>query len=115
MDKVQQIVQCADKHLAQEIKVMEVHDLTPLADYFIVMHGRNHRQVDAIVTAIIELADEANYPIKSIEGKNEGQWTLIDMNDVIVHVFLQSEREVYSLERIWEDAPRVDISEWVNE
>lgn len=115
LEKLEIIVRAADDRLAQEIVVMDVAKLTPLADYFVVMHARNDRQLSAIVEEIIDKAHENNIEIKNTEGKSGGKWILIDMNDIIVHVFHHSERANYNLEKIWQDAPLVDIHEWVAE
>ncbi len=77
--------------------------------------GRNNRQIQAIVNDIIESEQKAQVEVKSVEGKDSAKWILIDLGDVIVHVFTQDEREFYQLEKLWADAPFVDISTWVTE
>ncbi|GBD66461.1 putative uncharacterized protein [Tetragenococcus halophilus subsp. halophilus] len=86
-----------------------------LADYFMICSGRNNRQIQAIVNDIIESEQKAQVEVKSVEGKDSAKWILIDLGDVIVHVFTQDEREFYQLEKLWADAPFVDISTWVTE
>lgn len=115
IEKLEIIVKAADYRLAQEITVLDVAELSPLADYFVIMHARNERQLSAIIQEIRETADEHQIPIKNVEGKSGGKWILIDMYDIIIHVFHYSERATYGLEKIWEDAPLVDISEWIVE
>lgn len=109
------IVKAADDRLAQDIVAMEVGNLTPLADYFVVMHSSNEKQMGAIVDAIIEAAHKANVEIKNVEGKGGGKWILIDAYDVVVHVFYHSERAHYNIEKVWKDAPLVDVSGWITE
>lgn len=77
--------------------------------------GRNNRQIQAIVNDIIESEQKAQVEVKSVEGRDSAKWILIDLGDVIVHVFTQDEREFYQLEKLWADAPFVDISTWVTE
>lgn len=112
-ENLEVIVKAADDRLAQEIMIMDVAQLTPLADFFMVMHAKNEKQLGAIVDAVVEAAEKANIPVKSIEGKDGGKWILIDLYDIIVHVFYYSERSHYNIEKVWRDAPLVDISDWI--
>lgn len=109
------VVQAADDKLAEDIIAMDVSDLTVLSDYFVVTNGRNDRQMAAIVEGIVQAAGKHNIPVKNVEGKDSGKWTLIDLNYVIVHVFSSDERSYYNLEKLWSDAPVVDISDLVSE
>lgn len=109
------VVKAADDKLAENIVVMDVRGLTSLGDYFVVMNGRNERQMGAIVDGIVESVHKNKIELKNQEGKDSGAWTLIDLNDVIVHVFSSDERSYYNLEKLWSDAPLVDISKWVTE
>lgn len=115
IEKLEVIVRAADDRLAQDIMALDVAQLTPLADYFVVMDAKNDRQLAAIVDEITTVAHKNNFDLKNVEGKSGGKWVLIDMNDIIVHVFHYSERANYNLEKIWQDAPLVDIKEWVTE
>lgn len=114
LENLKVIVKAADDRLAQEIMVMDVAELTPLADYFMVMHASNEKQLGAIVDSIVVAAEKANIPVKNIEGKDGGKWILVDLYDIIVHVFYHSERAHYNVEKVWRDAPLVDISEWIS-
>lgn len=115
LEQLEVVVRAADDRLAQDIMALEVANLTPLADYFVVMHARNDKQLDAIVESIVDAAHDAHMEVKSIEGKDGGKWVLIDMVDVVAHVFYYSERGHYNLEKLWKDAPLVDVSSWVSE
>ncbi|MGO4943018.1 ribosome silencing factor [Ruoffia tabacinasalis] len=114
-EKLEVIVRAADDRLAQDIMVLDVAQLTPLAEYFVVMDAKNDRQLSAIVNEITSVIEENNFELKNVEGKNGGKWVLIDMNDIIIHVFHYSERANYNLEKIWQDAPLVDVSDWISE
>ena len=105
------VVQAADDKLAQDIVALDVRHVTPLADYFVIMQGRNDKQIEAIVGAIIEKAHERQLPVKSVEGRDGSSWVLIDLQDVIVHVFSEAERVHYQLEKMWHDAPLVSVEE----
>ena len=71
--------------------------------------------ISAIVDAISEEEKKAKVQIRRVEGKDGGKWILIDLGDVIVHVFSTSERAFYNLEKLWSDAPLVAISDWIDE
>lgn len=106
-------MKAADDKRAEEIIAMDVSKVSLLADYFVICHGNNDRQVLAIANEIEEKAEKAGYKISRIEGKDSAKWVLIDLNDVIVHVFYGEERSFYNLEKLWRDAPLVDISAMV--
>ena len=94
---------------------LEVKDISLLADYFLICSANSDRQVSAIVDAVVEEAHKAKIKVNRIEGKEGGKWILIDLGDVIVHVFSTTERAFYNLEKLWSDAPLVAISEWIDE
>lgn len=75
--------------------------------------GNTDRRINAIVDEVVEQAYKNQIDVKRVEGKEASKWVLIDLGDVIVHVFNQSEREFYQLEKLWSDAPLVDLSEMV--
>lgn len=75
--------------------------------------GNTDRRINAIVDEVVEQAYKNQVDVKCVEGKEASKWVLIDLGDVIVHVFNQSEREFYQLEKLWSDAPLVDLSEMV--
>ena len=100
---------CEDK-LAQEVVALDVASLTPVAEYFVITHGKNEKQVQAIVDAVEEAVEKEGFEVRSIEGKDGGKWILMDLNDVIVHVFYYEDREYYNLEKLWNDAPIVNIA-----
>lgn len=93
---------------------LDVRAMTPLTDYFLIVDASNERQVQAIVDSIIETCHKHQIEIKSVEGKNGSKWILIDLGEVVVHVFYYSERAYYNLEKIWLEAPLVDISQWID-
>ena len=112
---LEMVVKAADGRRAEDIVALKVDEISPMADYFVIMTGGSNRQVQAIANAIIEAAHENGVDIKSVEGKQEAQWVLIDLGDVVVHVFREETRHYYNLEKLWSDAPLVDLSEWVKE
>ena len=108
-------VRAADSKHAEDIMALDVQEISLLADYFVICSGNSDRQINAIVEDIVEQEQKAQVEIKRVEGKDGGKWVLIDLGDVIVHVFNNSERSFYNLEKLWSDAPLVDIHEGVVE
>lgn len=80
-------------------------NISDMTDYFVVTHGNNERQVQAIARAVKEAANEQNVDVKRMEGYNEARWILIDLADVVVHVFHKDERNYYNIEKLYQDAP----------
>src|SRR5699024_5877216 len=97
---------CDDKR-AKDIVALEMGDLSMVADYFLICHGNNERQVQAIARGIKEKMDEKYIDIDRIEGYERGRWVLVDVGDVVCHVFHTEERNYYNLERLWGDADRI--------
>ncbi|EPX3593145.1 ribosome silencing factor [Enterococcus faecalis] len=107
-------VKAADSKRAEEIVALDVRDISLLADYFLICQANSERQINAIVDEINEQGAKNQVEVKRVEGKEGGKWILIDLGDVIVHVFQSSERAFYNLEKLWSDAPMVDLSAWVD-
>ena len=93
-------VKAADSKRAVDIVALNVSQVSLLADYFLICSANSDRQINAIVDEIIDKEEEAQVEVKRVEGKDGGKWVLIDLGDVIVHVFSTSEREFYNLEKL---------------
>ncbi len=94
---------------ALDLVILEVKNLSSFADYFVICSGNSDRQVQAIASHVEEkLGEEKIHPL-GVEGKREGRWVLLDYGDVIVHIFFQPVREFYDLERLWSEAPRLQL------
>lgn len=109
-----EIVKILDKKKAIDIRVLEISEHSIVADYFVIVSGTSNTHVKA-------LADEVDYELGlkdikpyHIEGKATG-WILLDYNSVLVHIFTGETRDYYNLERLWQDALEVDISDIVTE
>ena len=111
LERVRRIAEAARDRKASEILALDVREVTSIADTFLIMTGNSSRQVGAIGDGIQQLIqdDEEEEEPLGVEGLNEGRWLLFDLNDVIVHVFLPEMRALYDLERLWHDAPRLDL------
>lgn len=106
------IAQAADDRKGADITLLNVADVSYLADYFVIVTGFSPTQVKAIADAIDEKVTQVCHkqPLR-MEGKSESSWILIDYGDVIVHVFLPQEREFYGLEAFWGHAQALDFSQ----
>ena len=112
---LEMVVKAADGRRAEDITALKVDEISPMADYFVIMTGGSDRQVQAIANAVIEKAHETGVTIGSVEGKNHAKWVLIDLGDVVVHVFREETRQFYNLEKLWSQSPLVNLSEWVSD
>lgn len=95
------------------VVVLDVHDLTSLADFFIICSGKSNRQVSAIADHVQRELKTAGIRPLSVEGAREGHWVLMDYGYVVIHVFYEPVRHFYDLEGLWADAPRVRIESLV--
>src|ERR1700757_617098 len=108
-DKTQFCALAADSRKAEDIVVLDVQQLSSVADYFLICSGSSDRQVRAIADAIAEeLAQHGEKPL-AMEGYQKGTWVLIDCADLIVHVFDDEMRRFYDLERLWYRAARLEV------
>jgi ribosome-associated protein len=96
---------------ACDLIVLDVHEHTSIADYFIVCSGRSDRQVQSIAQGIEENAAKEGLRPYAVEGAQRGHWALIDFSDVIVHVFYEPVREFYDLDGLWGQAPKAELPE----
>lgn len=101
------VVDAASEKKGEDILVLNVSEVTTIADLFVIVSGRGERLVQAIADEIVEKAKAAGRQPVGIEGYTAGRWILIDLGDVVVHAFVPEERELYRLERLWGDAPVV--------
>ena len=91
-----------DDMKAVNVKVMDVRGLTDIADVMVVASGNSDRHVRSIADRVVEKAKESGFRPLGVEGSREGEWVLVDLHDIIVHVMVPRVREFYSLERMWE-------------
>lgn len=99
----------AEEKRAEDIVVLNMEGISLLADYFVICSGNSDRQVQAIAREMIEQSNKAGNEVKSVEGFDSARWILIDMGDVVAHVFHKDERSYYNLERLWREAPEMEI------
>jgi len=94
---------------AKELVILNVSGISSFADYFILCSGTSDRQVRAIAAAIQENVKKAGMLPLGVEGEAGGKWILLDYDDVIIHIFLESVRTFYDLERLWSETPRMAV------
>jgi len=92
---------------AREPVLLKVSGLCSFADYFIVCSGKSSRQVQGIADRLVTDLKRRGIKALGVEGEREGKWVLIDYGDVVIHVFYDPVRQLYDLESLWSDAPRV--------
>lgn len=102
-----QIGELALQKKADTVKILDVHDLTSMTDFFVICSGNSDVQVKAIVDHIVDEVAEVERPFNR-EGYNTREWILLDYINVVVHIFHDASRDYYDLERLWADA---DITE----
>jgi ribosome-associated protein len=102
-------VQAAENKKAVDLTVLDISNVSIIADYFIICSGRSNTQVQAIAESIQEELKKEGVLAMRREGFREASWVLLDYGDVIVHVFQEKERQFYNLERLWGDARIVEI------
>ncbi|TRD21676.1 ribosome silencing factor [Palleronia caenipelagi] len=101
------ILQQLDDDQAQDVVQIPLKDKSEMADYMIVCSGRSSRQVGAISEKLIDMMKQDHGVLAKVEGKDAGDWVLIDAGDVIVHVFRPEVREFYQIEKMWMDPQQV--------
>jgi len=94
---------------ASDLVVLDIGPLSSVADYFVICSGRSDTQVQAIADAIERRMRDAGHRPLSVEGREHGQWILMDYADVVVHVFYTPVRAFYDLERLWSRARRATL------
>lgn len=106
-------VKILDGKKAEDIRVIEIRDLTIIADYFIIADGTSVTQTRA-------LADELEFRIKEmgreprqVQGNNGSNWIVLDYSDVVIHIFYKETRDFYNLERLWSDGKEIDIKKYL--
>jgi len=118
LDGKERVLLCVNASLekkAKDLVILNVKTLSSFADYFIICSGSSDRQVQAIASSIQENLKKVGVLPLGVEGETFGKWALMDYDDVIIHIFYEPIREFYDIERLWSDAPRMEIGGDVTE
>lgn len=105
MNKVEQkldiVTKACENKQGLDMKVLNISQLSPIADYFVIVSGNSSSQVQAIVDEIQDKMFDAGFEKMNVEGYRSARWVLLDFGDIIAHIFHKEEREYYNLERLW--------------
>lgn len=113
MDNIKLLLETAYKAIddkkGKNITVLNIGKLTTIADYFIIATGTSTTHVKAMADEVEEKIRELDFCLGHREGYNSGRWILLDYKDVVIHIFHEEDRSFYNIERLWGDAPRIDV------
>lgn len=104
-------VNAALEKKAKDLTLLNVKENSAFTDYFLICSGASDRQVQAIASSIREKMKKDGVLPLGVEGESHGQWILMDYDDVVVHIFYEPIREFYDIERLWSEAPRMEVDE----
>ena len=115
MNQSAEMVKIAAKALedkkAEDIRVIDIREISTIADFFVIANGTNATQLAAMRDAVDEELYKAGYHTKQVEGNQNSTWILMDYNDIIVHIFSKEDRLFYNLERMWTDGKQIDVNQ----
>ncbi len=106
------VAKIADEMRARDVVVLDVSDVLGLTDYFVIASGTSRRQLKAMSEEVVKVLKRNGVQRLFLSGQEESGWVLIDFGEVVVHLFSADARGYYTLESLWEDAPRLD---WASE
>lgn len=104
-----EVVKAVEDKKAHNLVVLNLKGISLVADYFVICHGNSDTQVQAIAHEVRKVANDHNVPLRGLEGFDAARWVLVDLGDVVVHIFHRDEREYYNIERLWSDAKVVEL------
>lgn len=104
-------IEALEDKKAEDISIIDISEVSVLADYFLIASGNSKNQVQALIDNVEEKLGQASITPKNIEGYQTGNWVLMDYGDLIVHVFDRQNRLFYDLERIWRDGKKIGKDE----
>ena len=106
-DLLQMAYDAMDEKQAEDLVILDFREHSPFIDYFIIGTARNQRMAKSIVENVEEKAEINGFPIRHVYAEQTSKWHLIDLGAVVCHVFYDGERELYNLEGLWKDLPRI--------
>jgi ribosome-associated protein len=111
IDMLKIALKALDDKQGEEIKVLDIKEITVLADYFVIAHGNNKSHIKALIDRTEEMLSKNGYEPKQIEGYQSASWILLDYGSIIIHIFGKEDRLFYDLERIWSDGKNIDVQD----
>jgi ribosome-associated protein len=109
LDIVKSAVEALKDKKAEEVTVIDIREVSSIADYFIIASGNNQNQLTAMQDAVDEALYKAGLSAKQVEGNSHSTWILMDYRDIVVHLFSKEDRLFYDLERIWRDGKVIEV------
>ena len=113
LDTVKKIVKALDDKKGNDIKVIKIDELTIVADYFVIVTGNSNTHIRALADEVEYQLEEAGMKPDHVEGRATG-WVILEYSGVVAHIFTEEARNYYNLERLWEDASKIDASQFLN-
>lgn len=104
-------VEALEDRKAEDVKVIDIREVSTIADFFVIADGTNPNQIQAMRDAADEALYKAGLKAKQVEGNRDSTWILMDYGDIIVHIFSKEDRLFYDLERIWRDGKVIDVTQ----
>lgn len=111
LDMTKTAVAALEEKKGEDIRIIDIRDISPIADYFILANGGNRNQVQAMADEVEEQMQKMGHALKQVEGYSTANWILMDYSDIVVHIFDRESRSFYDLERIWRDGNHMDVDE----
>lgn len=108
-------IEALEDKKAEDIRVIDISEVSVLADYFLIASGKNRNQLQTLADEVEEKLGRAGYPMKQSEGYDSANWILLDFGDIIIHLFDQENRLFYDLERIWQDGKQINPKSLLSE
>ncbi len=109
MEKLKLVKKLLEDKKAQDIVILDVSKLTNIADFFVIASSNSSVHGRALADYLVEELEKAGYSVDHVEGMELGNWILVDLMDVVVHIFTPEYRERYGIEWIWTEAERVEV------
>lgn len=113
LDIVKKIVKALDDKKGNDIQIIKIEELTIVADYFVICTANSNTHVRSLADEVEYQLEEAGIKADHIEGRATG-WVLLEYRGVVVHIFLEEARNYYNLERLWEDAKKIDVGQFLD-
>ncbi len=111
LDMTKTAVAALEEKKGEDIRIIDIRDISPIADYFILANGGNRNQVQAMADEVEEQMQKMGHALKQVEGYSTANWILMDYSDIVVHIFDRESRSFYDLERIWRDGNHMAADE----
>lgn len=109
-EQLEIVLKAIDEKKGKDIIAYEYNQLNPFIDYAVIASASNQRQVYALADNVVDRAHEAGIPVRKMEGDKDSAWILVDLFTIVVHIFHEEERNVYKLEQLYADLPKVEVT-----